>query len=391
MWYGTKRYGMKQTPFLYGNIVSEKAFTDREDERKKLYSNLTSGINTMIISPRRWGKSSLVAKIFKEIAKENSKIKIVNIDLFAVSSEEEFLELFAKEIIKASSKKWEDWAKSGKDFFKQLVPKISFGVDPISDFSLSFDWSELRKNRNEILNLPETIAIKRKIKFIVGLDEFQNLSTFVGYKIIEKRMRAVWQRQKLVTYCIYGSKRHMMSNIFDNSANPFFRFGDIILLQKIKTDKWINYIHRGFKRTNKRIEKSGAKLISSLMKNHPWYVQQLSHYTWNLTNDLATESEILKALEEVIYANSPLYQQEIEQLSKTQLNLLKAIVNNEKYLSSANVLQKYQLGTSRNVSKNKRNLINKDMVLKTEEGFELLDPAFEIWFKKQFFNNSLYN
>ncbi|MCP5061641.1 MAG: ATP-binding protein [Ignavibacteriae bacterium] len=382
---------MKQTPFIYGNIVSEKAFTNRENERKKLYSNLISGINTMIISPRRWGKSSLVAKVFKEIEKENSRIKIVNIDLFAVNSEEEFLEVFAKEIIKASSTKWEDWAKSGKDFFKQLVPKISFGVDPVSDFSLSFDWSELRKNRNEILNLPETIAIKRKIKFIVGLDEFQNLSTFPEYKIIEKRMRAVWQRQKLVTFCIYGSKRHMMSNIFDNSANPFYRFGDIILLQKIRTDKWVNYIYRGFKRTNKRIEKSQAKQISMLMKNHPWYVQQLSHYTWNLTNDVATENEIVKALEELINTNSPLYQQEIEQLGKTQLNLLKAIARNEKYLSSVNVLQKYQLGTSRNVSKNKKNLINKDMILKTDEGFELLDPAFELWFKKQFLNNSLYN
>ncbi len=375
-----------KSPFIYGNIVSAKAFTDRENEREKLSSNLVSCINTTIISPRRWGKSSLVAKVFKDISKSEKRIKTVIIDLFSVSSEEEFLEIFAKEIIKISSSKWEDWAQSGKELFKKLIPKISFGIDPINDFSISFDWAELRKNRNEILNLPEIIARKRKIKIIIGLDEFQNLATFKDYKNLEKNMRAVWQRQQGVTYCLYGSKCHMMSNIFDNSASPFYRFGDIILLPKIPTEKWVSFICRGFKNTGKTIEKPLAKLIADLMKNHSWYVQQLSHYTWNLTSDVVTKREIKKALEEVINANTPFYQQKIEQLSKTQLNLLKAVVNNEKQLGGTKAMNKYHLGTSRNVSQNKVVLSHKDIINKTENGFELLDPVFEIWFKKQYFN-----
>ncbi len=375
-----------KSPFIYGNIVSSKAFTDRSKEKEKLTSNLISGINTTIISPRRWGKSSLVAKVFNDISRKEKRTRTVIIDLFSVSSEEEFLETFAKEIISASSTKWEDWANSGKEFFKQLIPKVSFGADPISDFTISFDWEELRKNRNEIFNLPERIARKKKIKFIIGLDEFQNLAAFSEYKNIEKSMRAVWQRQNNVTYCLYGSKRHMMTNIFDNSASPFYRFGDIILLPKITTDKWVSFIYRGFKSTRKSIDKNLAKLIADLMQNHSWYVQQLSHYTWNLTIDVVTKKEIQGALEEVISANTPLYQQAVEQLSKTQLNLLKAIVNKEKQLGGTFVMNKYQLGTSRNVSRNKVVLSNKDIINKGENGFELLDPAFEIWFKKQFYS-----
>ncbi len=306
-----------------------------------------------------------------------------------VNCEEEFLELFAEEIIKASSTKWEDWIKSGKDFFKQVIPKISFGVDPNSDFTLSFDWSELGKNRKEILNLPETIAQRKKIKFIIGLDEFQNLSLFSEYKKFEKNMRAVWQRQKKVTYCIFGSKRYMMTNIFDNSANPFYRFGDVILLSKISTEEWTNFIYSGFKKTNKHIDKSLAEIIPRIMKNHSWYVQQLSHYTWNLTSKRATEVEIKKALEEVISANTPLYQQEVEHLSRTQLNLLKAVANNEVQLTSTFVMQKYNLGTPRNVSKNKETLIKKDIINKVDAGYEFLDTAFEIWFNKKFNNYPL--
>lgn len=380
---------MKTSPFVYGKIVSAKAFTNREEETKKLYSNLINRINTMIISPRRWGKSSLVEKVFLQISKKNKNIKTIIIDLFSVNSEEEFLEVFAKEVIKSSSSKWEDWAKSGKELFKQIIPKISFGIDPISDFSISFDWNELKKNKNEILNLPEIIAKRENIKFIIGLDEFQNLSSFSDYKNLGKNMRAVWQRQKNVTYCIYGSKRQMMREIFDNSSNAFYRFGDIIMLSKIKSDNWTKFIVNAFAKTNKNIENSVAKIIPKIMKNHSWYVQQLSHYTWNLTLEIATLDEIKKALEEVLFANTPLYQKEVEQLSKTQLNLLKAVAKNETQFMSTAMMQKYNLGTPRNVSKNITALTNSDMIHHYSDKYEFLDPAYELWFNRQFFNVQL--
>ncbi|MBK7106120.1 MAG: ATP-binding protein [Ignavibacteriae bacterium] len=377
---------MKNSPFIYGNVVADISFTNRDEESKKLYSNLTNGINTTIISPRRWGKSSLVEKVFKDILKKNKNTKTIIVDLFLTSSEEEFLELFAKEIIKASSTKIEDLIKNSKDFFKQLIPQISFGADPNSELSLSFNWTELKKNKNEILDLAEQIAIKKKNKFVIGLDEFQNLATFTDYKNLEKNMRAIWQRQKHVTYCIFGSKRHMMTEIFDNSTSPFYRFGDIILLQKISTENWVKFISDSFKNSKKLIKIQIAHKIPTIMKNHSWYVQQLSHYTWNLTDKVATNVEIKKALEELISANTPLYQKDIEQLSKTQINLLKAITQCEQQLTSANVMQKYKLGTPRNVTKNREILINNDFIHYQDGKYEFLDPAFELWFNKVFYN-----
>ncbi len=91
------------------------------------------------------------------------------------------------------------------------------------------------------------------------------------------------------------------------------------------------------------------------MKNHSWYLQQLVHYTWNLSNSKATKDDILKALEEVINANSPLYQREIEILSPTQINLLKAVSKKETKFTSTKVMQTYRLGTPNNASKNRKN------------------------------------
>jgi uncharacterized protein len=378
---------MKDSPFIYGTTVSRHAFTNREKEAEKLTSNLLNGINTMIISPRRWGKSSLVEKVIADINKKEKKVKTVVIDLFSVSSEEEFLELFAREVLKASSTKWQDWINTGKEIFKKLIPKFSMSFEQ-TDFSLSFDWKELKKYSQEVLDLPETIAKKKGIRFVICLDEFQNLSYFDSYSDLEKKMRSCWQRHHSVTYCLYGSKRHMMSDIFNNVGKPFYRFGDILLLQKIETDKWIKFICKNFESSGKTIPDLIAAKIPALMKNHSWYVQQLAHYTWNLTLKKAGEPELEAALKELIQANSPLYQKEIEILANTQINLLKAISKGETKFTSTSVMQNYQLGTPRNVSKNKTTLINNDLIHETNGEYEFLDPAFELWFKKQFFNLS---
>ena len=377
---------MELSPFIFGTTVSTVGFTNRELDVDKLYKNLIQGVNTMLISPRRWGKSSLVEKVLAKIESNNDNIKTVSIDLFSVASEEEFLELYAREIIKASSRKWEDWIISGKEFFQQLVPKLSVGIDPVNDFTIGFDWKEIKKYRDEILDLPEIIAKKKSIRFVIGLDEFQNLTSFASYEQFEKSMRAIWQRQKNVNYCLYGSKRHMMADIFNNPSKPFYRFGDIMMLEKIKREKWIDFIQTSFNESGKMIDEESVKLIPLLMHDHSWYVQQLAHYTWQKTTDKAGIEEVHSALTELLYANTPFYQREVESMSRGQMNLLKAIACNEKKLSSSDVLEKYKLGTSASVVKNRTILMNKDIVQEVGGAIEFLDPAFELWFKNYFLN-----
>ncbi len=377
---------MKNSPFIYGSTVSKHSFTNREKEISKLTTNLLGGINTMVISPRRWGKSSLVERVTDSIRMDHPEIKVALIDLFTVNGEEEFLEKFAAEVLKASSSKWEEWIRNSKKLFKNIIPKIQISADPVSSFSISFDWNEIKKHSDEILNLPETIAKQKKTKLIICLDEFQVIAGFKGYNELERRMRAVWQRHKAVTYCIYGSQRHMMTEIFNKPSKPFYRFGDIIMLPKIERRSWIGFICKSFSETGKIITEEEAGMVSDLMQCHSWYVQQLSHYVWNLTRKSATKTDIATGLNELLNANLPLYQRETEILSSTQINLLKAVAGREKHLTSARVMNEFRLGTPRNVSKNKDLLINNDVIGESDNGYYFIDPAFELWFRMSFLN-----
>ncbi|HEY5570793.1 MAG TPA: ATPase, partial [Bacteroidales bacterium] len=192
------------TPFVFGKIARSENFTDREKETALLVSNFNSLINTIIISPRRWGKSSLVAKAAEIATAQNDKLRICKIDLFNVRNEEHFYELLAQNVLTATSSKWEEAVDSAKKFFSRLVPKIVLGGDMQNEISLDFDWAEIKKNPDEILDLAEHIAAEKGFRIVLCVDEFQNISEFDAPEYFQKRLRSHWQQHQHVSYCLYG-------------------------------------------------------------------------------------------------------------------------------------------------------------------------------------------
>ena len=377
---------MKATlsPFSYGSTVSQMAFTNRERERSLLKSSLLAGQNVSIISPRRWGKSSLVEKVMLEINAENPTLKTVVIDLFSVRDEKEFLELFSREVIKASASSVQDWMSSAKQFFKRILPQLTLSPDPTSEFSISFSLSDVERNADEILDLPENIAKSKKVHFIICIDEFQDIAHFEDYERFEKLLRSRFQRHKNVSYCLYGSKRHIMDEIFNHPGKPFYRFGELLLLGKIKIADWIPFIVSSFSSTGKSISEKLAEEIATAMGGHPWYVQQLAHHVWTRTKKSVKKQDVPSALQEVMGANVPFFQHIIDGLSGTQIQLLKAIASGETQFTATKVMADYKLGTSNNVIKNRARLKTEDIIDETKDGVFFLDPVFELWFRKVF-------
>ena len=374
-------------PFLFGKTVSEDAFTNRQADIKRLTGNLQNRINTILISTRRWGKSSLVKKVKEQIS--SRKTRVVMLDLLRIRNEEEFYKTLAKETIKATSNKLTEWIETGKLFLKHITPKISLGTDPMQDFDISFEWKELEKHYAELLNLPQKIAKKKKLHLILCIDEFQNCESFSESKLFQKRLRTEWQHHHDVTYCLYGSRQHMMTELFEKQSNPFYKFGDVIYLPKILRNDWINFIQEQFRSTKKNINEELANLIAAMAQDHSYYVQQLSYLVWIATTKTVTDTIVLSAIDDLLAQNSMLYTRDTENLTNAQFNFLKAVAEGvHSGLSSKEVLNKYQLGTSANVLKIKRGLIQKELI-DDSNGIHFLDPVYERWFKKNILKQKL--
>ena len=374
-------------PFLFGKTVSEDEFTNRQADIKRLTGNLQNHINTILISPRRWGKSSLVKKVTENVRSRNTRV--IMLDLLSIRNEEEFYKVLAKETIKATSNKLTEWIETGKEFLKHITPKISLGTDPAQDFDISFEWKELEKNYAEILNLPQKIAKKKKLHLIVCIDEFQNCESFRESKLFQKRLRTEWQHHHHVTYCLYGSRQHMMAELFEKQSNPFYKFGDVMYLPKISRKDWISFIQDQFRATKKNINEETSNLIAALVQDHSYYVQQLSYLVWMATSKTVTQEIVMTAIEDLLVQNSMLYTRDTENLTNAQFNYLKALAEGvHSGLSSKDVLHKYQLGTSANALKIKKGLIQKELIDDTN-GIHFLDPVYELWFKKNMLHQKI--
>lgn len=373
------------SPFVFGVRVEGDTFTDRREETERLKSNFTYGVNTILISPRRMGKTSLVDKVCSLVESEN--IKIARIDAFGCRSENDFINAFATAVVRATSNKWEEWMENAKVFLSRFVPKISFGQDPINDFSLSLEYNISNQMAEDVLRLPEVIAQSKGYRIVVCIDEFQQIGDFKDSLAFQKKLRGIWQLQSHVSYCLYGSKKHMMEQMFQNQSYPFYRFGDFFYLSKISEEDWVKYICQRFELTGKHISEELAREICLVTDRYSSYVQQLAWFVWLRTADSseATSDDVEYGINCLLDACEPLFIQQTEDLSAYQMNFLHALANgvHNGFTQSA-ILKDYSLGTAANITRLKKALVDKDLIMATGPRYlEISDPILTLWLKKR--------
>lgn len=371
-----------ESPFVYGKVAKGKSFINRKSELKQLTGNFTSGINTMIISPRRWGKTSLVFKAAEKASRNNKKIKICHLDLYRIQDEKHFFESFAYEVLKASSNKWQEWVSTAKDLLKGTVSSVSIGTDPSNDFSLKISWEDIKKDKKAILNLPDKIARQKKFKFVICIDEFQKVTEFNDSLFFLEQLRSHWQDQSMTSYCLSGNKKHIIKDLFSPQSQPLQEFGDLICLERIKPKHWVGYIENQFIATGKTINRKITDRIIEVAANHPYHIQQLSHHIWRLTEEDANTEIFDLAIEELLLNNDIFFRKEINNLTPLQLRYLNAILNRETHLNSMKIINKYKLGSPGNLSTIKAALETKEIIDFYQSKPIFINPIFEYWLKR---------
>lgn len=352
-----------EAPFVFGVRVEGNTFTDRKEETNRLKMNFLYGVNTILISPRRMGKTSLVEKVCSLV--ESDTLKIAKIDAFGCRSENDFINAFATAVVRATSSKWEEWMEM--------------------NFSIALEYNRANTVTEDILQLPETIAKQKGIKIVICIDEFQQIADFPDSITFQKKLRSVWQLQRNVSYCLYGSKKHMMEKMFQSQSHPFYRFGDLFYLDKISETDWVEYICERFRVTGKEISRELASEICIVTDRYSYYVQQLAWLVWLRTDKHATKEDVEFGIDRMLDACEPLFIQQTESLSAYQMNFLRALANGvHTGFTRSEILDTYQLGTAANISRLKKALTEKDLIMMTApKKLEISDPILALWLKRR--------
>jgi len=212
---------------------------------------------------------------------------------------------------------------------------------------------------------------------------FQQIGEMSDTLTIQKRLRGIWQHQRHVSYCLFGSKKHLMTKLFQNRKMPFYQFGEMMFLDKIPTADWVPFICSRFERQGKQISEELAKKICETVEGNSSYVQQLA---WNVlaeTEHTTTEEDFCRGVDALLAQCSALFEEQLKGLTGYQLNFIRALcdgVNSD--FSSKAILETYDLGSKSNISRIKSALQDKEIIDFDKDTVYLEDPVFKIWYKR---------
>ena len=381
-------------PFVYGEVVTAAAFADRDAERARLGRDLAAGQKVFLISPRRYGKSSLVRGVLRGLARQ--KILTVEVTVASSSSYIGFLESYARALVAADTPagRLRRWAG---ELLQAVRPELRF--DPpfavnspgaSGGFSLSFPAVRTARDTarlaSEVFALPGRIAAARKQRMAIALDEFQAIASFNGGSV-EHALRAAVQDQRTVGYVFAGSEPSLMERML-GPRRPFYKAGPVMRLEKIDKGEFADWLEARFSDSGMRPEPGLGEAIVDLAANVPYDVQRLAHETWDDVKAAGRKAAGLEdlhlTLTRLLGEQHTMFEESWQRLTLAQRAVLRALVlENGTELLSADVRARHRLPVASSVQSALAALVRQDIVMKEGPRYVASDSLYREWVARQ--------
>lgn len=378
------------TLFPYSQYVTGKNFVGRKTDATLLGNMLSQGENIVIYEPPKTGKTSLVQQTLLNMKMMGKAFSVGQMSALNIRTAGEFLLRLGSTVVKMAGTTPQEYAA--------IVEKYLAGTHFVFDSAayaergelLSLNWTPDRDDASTLLRFPFRLAEDRGIQMFLIVDDFHCLlhldnpdGIFVPLNAAMKEARENGLRK--FSFIILGSGVNAMHDIFRSSL-LFHRQVERVKLSPIDQREMADHVMKGFL--------SGGKVISgelmmgacSLFQGHPWYINQLASICDSMTRGYIMEPVLVDALGCLIAIHEPRFQAIVNDLTTHQVSLLRATVDGVTKLSSADVIRRYGLNSSANVKRVKDALMKKEVLVFDENDVpSIIDPLFEYWVKKYFF------
>jgi AAA+ ATPase superfamily predicted ATPase len=363
-------------PFSYTGIVSGDAFCNRQKEQTELLRYIEGTQNVLLYSHRRYGKSSLIYKLFSRLKRRRPKIGTLYVELYGTLSERDFVAAILASLNQVESK-LERLVKLVKSAVRNV--KVGLSIDPVTGspgVTVSFDSGYDEAVLGNVMGLLGKLAEKRRL--MVVFDEFQEIANY-KQQGFEKRLRAIIQRHNNISYFFCGSQRHILTEIFNSRNRAFYKLAQSYPIEKIETKHYIPWAQKLFAKEDILLEKEIIEEIISRCENHPMHIQQFLFHMWGGEKTLPS-LELIDEIERKILRNSHNEFLNLwDALTVNQKKTLKLIIRTGgKDIFFASALQSVDLNAGSQVTRALEKLIRNDIVVK-HNGYHIQDVMFKKW------------
>ena len=378
-------------PFVYGEVTPVSAFVDREVELDRLVGDLAAGQKVFLISPRRYGKSSLIRQAMRALARRS--LLTVEVTVSSYSSYVAFLEGYARALV-ASETRFDRLTAWPRELFTTVRPEIRIEGDASGRGRFALTFPSVRTARDEarlaaeVFALPARIAKARSRRLAVALDEFQAVSGFDGGQV-EHALRAAVQHQRDVGYVFAGSEPSLMERMLGR-RRPFYKAGPVRRLERIPPERFAEFIEGRFRRTGLRPEPGLGGAIVELAGNLPFDVQRLAHETWDdakVEGRKAVNLDDLHAtLKRLLAESDTLLEQTWQALTLAQRATLRAaVLDDGRELLSADTRARHRLGGPSTVQSCLAALVRNEILMREADRYVVIDSLLREWVARKTF------
>ncbi len=381
---------MDRNPFVYGEVVPPAAFINRAAELQRLVGDLADGQKVFLISPRRYGKSSLIRQALVAMGRRGALTVEVTVSSF--SSYVAFLEGYARALMAAETR-WDRARTWLRDAIGSARTEIRYtpGESPAGALTVSFPSVKTERDvarlAQDVFALPLRLAEARRRRLVVALDEFQAIGEFNGGSV-EHAMRAAVQHQREVGYVFAGSEPTLMERML-GPRRPFYKAGPVMRLEKIPADEFAAAIDARFSRSGLKPEEGLGAAIVDLAGNLPYDVQRLAHETWDearASGRKATLDHLHQALRRLLTEQEPMFEAMWQRLTLAQRAVLRAVVVQAgRAVLSADVRERHRLGGTSSIQAALNALVRDDVISREGSRYVVVDSLLREWVARHTF------
>lgn len=375
-------------PFIYDKSVVNKDFTGRRSECLAMSSLIASGENTVLIEPPKSGKKSLIQQTLFDMRLNGKQFNTAIIKMFNLRETDRFLVRFGSTVIRSVASSPSEYEKIIED--NLAGTHFLFDRQRFADCDevLSLNWEADNNDMMAVFSLPYKIARETGTKMIVVLDEFQSILAMDRSEALLSTFEAVVKAMTHKADCSFimtGSKVNAMKYIFCQKKY-FYRNSELLPLQPIEERDLTEHIRKGFLKGGKEIEKELAIGVCRLFKGNIWYINHISAICDSMSKGYINEGIMMDALNALISIHEPRFISTMDSLTDYQTSFLRAVLEGVTKFSSTDVIEKYALNSSANVKRVKDALLKKEVITFDDNDEPvILDPLFEYWAKKYYF------
>lgn len=363
-------------PFITSGYAGPKTFCDRERETSELLLGLENGRNVTLIAPRRYGKTGLIRNVMNALPKEFDKVYV---DIYATERLSDFVKTFADAVVSSLATPGGKFAATLGRFFGSLRPTMS--PQPDGSVKWSFDLAETAVH-SSLEGTFDFLASRRR-PVVIAIDEFQQIRKYPEDNV-EALLRARIQFLPNIRFVFAGSQLRLMSGMFVAPRGAFYNSTDILSLDVIGEEPYRQFAERFFKAEGLPFSGEAFAGLYRRFEGITWYVQSVLNRIWQKGAGFRNDEDVEEAIGSLVDNRDLVFHDLLRSQGVAARSVLRAVAADgiATAPTGRSFLLRHRLGAPSTIAGVLDNLVDRELLYRTERGYVVYDRLFAIWLRR---------